>query len=177
MRFIHIQPFGKIDTVVLSHLRVKLDEKFSLSCQIGGAAELPDRAYDSHRNQYIATFFLDEIRSLLPREAIRGLAVVEVDLFVAGLNFVFGEAELTGNCAVVSLCRLHPRFYGSEGDERLFDARALKEAVHELGHIFCLPHCKNPYCVMHFSNSIIDTDIKSEDFCMNCSDDLRKVLF
>ena len=177
MRFIHIQPFGKVDGAVLSYLKAKLDEKFLLRCQIGGEAELPGQAYDSHRNQYISTFFLDEIRSLLPREALRGLAVVEVDLFVAGLNFVFGEAELTGNCAVVSLCRLHPGFYGLKADENLFHERTLKEAVHELGHTFSLPHCKNPYCVMHFSNSIIDTDTKSEDFCLNCSDELRKVLF
>ncbi len=176
MRSIYIQPFGKVDFAILSHLAARLEGKFSLGCEIGSAAELPGRAHDSHRNQYVSTFFLDEIKSLLPREATRGLGVVEVDLFVPGLNFVFGEAELTGDSAVISLCRLYPEFFGLEADQRLLNQRTLKEAVHELGHTFGLRHCKDPHCVMHFSNSIADTDIKREDFCVDCSDLLGKVL-
>jgi archaemetzincin len=34
------------------------------------------------------------------------------------------------------------------------------EAVHELGHAFGLTHCEKSRCVMHFSNSLQDTDFK-----------------
>lgn len=50
----------------------------------------------------------------------------------------------------------------------LFKLRALKEALHELGHTFGLMHCPNSYCVMHFSNSIVDTDMKKAEYCFNC---------
>jgi len=53
-----------------------------------------------------------------------------------------------------------------------FGQRALvedgKEAVHELGHTYGLKHCPNPACVMHFSNSLHDTDLKGWKFCPNC---------
>jgi len=47
-------------------------------------------------------------------------------------------------------------------------ARAVKEAVHELGHTFGLDHCSDPRCVMHFSNMLADTDRKGREFCPSC---------
>jgi archaemetzincin len=46
--------------------------------------------------------------------------------------------------------------------------RALKEAVHELGHTLGLRHCSRSLCVMHFSNSIFDTDKKKSLLCDQC---------
>jgi archaemetzincin len=37
-----------------------------------------------------------------------------------------------------------------------------------LGHTYGLVHCRNPHCVMFFSNSLIDTDVKGPDFCQKC---------
>ncbi|MFL6406200.1 MAG: archemetzincin, partial [Nitrososphaeraceae archaeon] len=44
----------------------------------------------------------------------------------------------------------------------------VKEAVHELGHAFGLTHCESIKCVMHFSNSLSDTDIKTNHLCNVC---------
>lgn len=90
------------------------------------------------------------------------------------MNFVFGEAELNGKRAIISLYRLKPEFYGSKDDD-LFFQRVLKEAVHELGHVLGLVHCKNPKCVMHFSNSILDTDFKEWRYCDDCMKKLSKL--
>jgi archaemetzincin len=49
-----------------------------------------------------------------------------------------------------------------------FYDRAVKEIVHELGHTFGLGHCPNSKCVMHFSNSLADTDLKEAYFCNMC---------
>lgn len=54
----------------------------------------------------------------------------------------------------------------------LFHERALKEAVHELGHFYGFVHCVNPKCVMHFSNSLQDTDYKDSHFCPECTNKL-----
>jgi archaemetzincin len=56
-----------------------------------------------------------------------------------------------------------------------FLKRVLKEAVHEMGHTFGIPHCENHLCVMHFSNSIVETGIKGAGFCRNCLNELKNM--
>lgn len=96
------------------------------------------------------------------------LGVADVDLYVPSLNFVFGEADPARGVAVISLARLRPTFYRLQEDDRLFLERVGKEAVHELGHIFHLKHCTQRICVMFFSNSLADTDLKENEFCHRC---------
>jgi archaemetzincin len=102
------------------------------------------------------------------------LGVTGVDLTAPGLNFVFGLADPRGRVAVISLARLYPEFYGQPRDPRLFKARAVKESVHELGHLLGLDHCPDPACVMAFSNSLADTDRKGPGFCRRCREVWRK---
>jgi len=135
---------------------------------------LPPYAYDKARRQYNSTLLLEYLALSKPRGYAKYLGVTDVDLYAGGLNFVFGEAVLNGEDAVVSLHRLRPEFYGEPGNRRLFEERVLKEAVHELGHTFGLTHCRNPECVMSFSNSIVDTDFKKAQPCLNCQVKLFK---
>ena len=96
------------------------------------------------------------------------LGVTALDLFVPRLNFVFGLAELQQNCAIISVARLDPRFYNQAPDLALLQERALKEAIHELGHLLGLPHCRDSRCIMFFSNTLADTDRKGPGFCRAC---------
>ena len=81
---------------------------------------------------------------------------------------MFGQAHLDGSISAIYLPRLRQEFYGLKPDNSLFYQRISKEAVHELGHSFGLGHCKNKKCVMHFSNSLSDTDIKTSNLCNVC---------
>lgn len=85
------------------------------------------------------------------------------------MNFVFGEAGLSGSFSVISITRLSQKFYGLPEDDGIFFDRVIKEAVHELGHTYGLRHCSDSSCVMFFSNSLSDTDRKGSSFCMSCS--------
>lgn len=91
------------------------------------------------------------------------------DLFIPILTFVFGEAMLGGNSAVVSTYRLQEGFYGLADDAEVLLWRLKKEAVHELGHTFGLVHCREFECVMHSSRGIEEVDVKSSEFCEDCT--------
>lgn len=96
------------------------------------------------------------------------LAICDFDAYSTGLNFVFGQAQIDGRVSAIYLPRLRQEFYGLKPNKSLFYQGIVKEAVHELGHAFGLNHCNNPICVMHFSNSIHDTDIKGKSLCNIC---------
>jgi archaemetzincin len=125
--------------------------------------------YNSARRQYnareIVKRYLGQCRS---GEFL--LLIVDDDIYVSGLNFVFGLAWQ--NVAIVSACRLRQEFYGLKPDRKLFMERLMKEAVHEIGHLHGLDHCGNRRCVMAFSNWIGDTDHKSWRLCSDCSQKL-----
>ena len=100
------------------------------------------------------------------------LGICNFDAYSSGLNFVFGQASMTGGVAVIYLPRLRQEFYGLSDDTPIFIERVLKEATHEVGHAFGLDHCPKQSCVMHFSNSLADTDRKAKDFCNICRNKL-----
>jgi len=104
----------------------------------------------------------------------RILAVESGDLYAGYLNFVFGEADLGTGIAIVSTHRLKPEFYGEASSPALFFNRLVKESIHELGHTLGLGHCPDPACVMHFSNSILDTDLKGPNLCPRCKFKLKE---
>jgi archaemetzincin len=166
---IEIVFFGESDPKVAAYLEERLGPIFNAQVEIGGALRLPAYAYNQKRRQYHSKAILDTLAKTLktlPHRMI--LAVINKDLFVPGLNFVFGQAAPSQGVAIISLARLNQGFYGLPPDETLLVRRTLKEAVHELGHLVNLGHCSDPGCVMYFSNSLPDTDKKSYRFCEMC---------
>jgi archaemetzincin len=167
---IHILPVGSgVSIGLLDDLAAALAKIFGISCRVQAQSEV-DAAFalDTRRSQYHATSILRRIRDVEPDEDVRVIGVTRHDLFVPVLTFVFGEAELGGRCAVVSMQRLDERFYGLPARQELLRERLVKEAVHELGHTFGLRHCEDWRCVMTSSHAVDRLDIKSTDFCRNC---------
>ncbi len=159
-----IQPIGKIDNNVISMLAKSLGDIFDTKIFLSSTRlEVPEASYNPVRKQFNSTKILSFMIDSIKEASIHVLGVTDVDLYVPGLNFVFGQAQCPGMFAVISVHRLqHP-------DEATFLNRVVKEAVHELGHTLGLAHCDNARCVMHFSNSLLDTDIKGKQFCERCS--------
>jgi len=168
MRPIYLIPVGKIEQDLLAHLSSLIEEIFPFSVKVDEALPDPDYAYNQRRGQYKSDLILGRLQKLDLEEAEKILGVVDLDLYTSGLNFVFGQASIGGRVALIALPRLRQEFYGLPCNKKLYYERAVKEAIHELGHTFGLRHCKNPKCVMHFSNSLSDTDFKGKEFCNNC---------
>ncbi|WP_069807058.1 archaemetzincin family Zn-dependent metalloprotease [Vulcanisaeta thermophila] len=125
---------------------------------------------DPRRGQVKADELLDYLE---PRVRDYGdydriVLVIDGDGYVEGMNFVFGVARMNGKLAIIFTQRL------VTNDVSLFHSRVLKEILHELGHTFGLDHCLDPTCVMHFSNTVHDTDTKGPGFCPRCLLKLRR---
>jgi archaemetzincin len=87
------------------------------------------------------------------------LWVIKEDIYVSGMNFVFGLAQFHKG-AVLSIYRLNS------------DELIEKEAIHEVGHVLGLNHCNN-VCVMQFSNSLLEAKEKPKFLCEKCKKMLK----
>ncbi len=168
---IAILRIGTVDKAVTQTVRIGLSKVFPETvCAVSeDLMPIPQDAYSQTRNQYNSSHILARMPDFVEdRDADRVLGIADVDLYVPKLNFVFGEAECPGRFAIISLSRLRPEFFGQPPNRALFHERSVKEAVHEIGHTLGLHHCRNPECVMFFSNSLLDTDRKGSTFCERC---------
>jgi len=178
-----ILPFEVKEKEILSSIQDGLIETLPQArCSVStDSLPIPKIAYNISRRQYLSSVFLRNISDYAATKGNREefnkiLGVTDVDLYAPGLNFIFGEAQFLGKAAVISLYRLRPEFYGDQPDWDLFVERAIKEAVHEIGHTIGLRHCPNPPCVMHFSLHIGITDRKHKEFCGKCRLKIEEML-
>jgi archaemetzincin len=161
---LQILPIGEIDDTSLRILVARIGQIYYYVELLKPIKQI-ESAYNGNRNQYLSDEFLSRVKQL-PGDHILG--VTNVDLYTPELNFVFGQAQLPGKAAVISLARLR------DDKHELYYDRMIKEAVHEIGHTLGLRHCPDVFCVMHFSNSLKETDIKGDYYCQKCEKEIEK---
>lgn len=167
---------GSVPVAFLDRLAAELARIFQVSCHVRtDCLEIP-WAYDAVRRQCHSTAVLQRMATLAPDAGRRLLGVTAADLYVPVLTFVFGEAQLAGPCALVSLHRLREEFYGLPPDPHLLLRRATIEAVHELGHTFGLRHCAEWRCAMASTHAVERLDLKEAAYCRDCSAVVEKSL-
>jgi archaemetzincin len=134
---------------------------------------LPE-AYDPARRQYRSVEMMKALSRRMPADAARVLGVTEADLSIPMLTFLFGQAQLDGPIALISLCRLRQEFYGLPPDDALLRERIVKEILHELGHTFGLTHCADTRCAMSVSTHVEFVDVKSARYCPRCGNHIAR---
>jgi archaemetzincin len=175
VRTIQLMAIGpQLDPDLLLNLRENLFDIFNAPCQILEESVDPAAAFSTSRGQYHSTAILAQLAAIPHSGTTRLLGVTELDLFVPVLTYVFGEGQVEGHCAVVSLARLKESFYGLPDRLDLLRERLLKEAVHELGHTHGLRHCQDWECVMASTHAVERLDLKTPRFCDACRAVVRK---
>ncbi|MBW1708635.1 MAG: archaemetzincin family Zn-dependent metalloprotease [Deltaproteobacteria bacterium] len=167
--FIGLRPYGQIDLDILEVLVKELRQLFPFPIVILEACAPPDFAYDRGRQQYLAKAILNDLVKNAPQGCKRIAGLTDVDLFLPILTFVYGEAMLPGQAAVVSTYRLSGKNSENPVPFEMLAKRVVKEVVHELGHTFNLVHCDNKDCVMSFAHELDHIDKKAVRFCRYCS--------
>ncbi len=169
MSALALAAMGDIPPAVLDRIESALVAAYRLPVlRLPSLAE-PGRAYSPSRAQWSSVEFLKVLLAELPHGAARLIGITERDLFVPVLSFVYGQAQLEGPVAVVSLARLRPEFHGLRPDEPTLARRAATEAVHEIGHTFGLVHCPDRRCPMSLSIDLADLDRKTAEPCLACT--------
>jgi len=166
-RKIKIVPLNDPPNFILNEIKGNYEKIFNFPVLIGKNIKIPDNFRNSSKNQYPVRKLLFYIKENIVDDCLKIIGVINKDIYEEGYNFLFGSAEFNGKYAVVSLFRLY------DEDKNLFLNRSIKESIHELGHTFGLNHCNNKSCVMNFSLTINDVDIKEKYFCKLCETKLK----
>ena len=172
VREITLVPVGDVEPDLLEYLAMTLPCGFDANVRVLPTHLSIAAAYNSTRQQYHSTQLLQQLHELGRHVDGKLLGVTELDLFIPIFTFVFGEAQVGGPVALMSAHRLRQEFYGLPADRDLLLTRVEKEAIHELGHAWGLTHCRSYDCVMRFSNSVEEVDVKANEFCRPCTDKL-----
>jgi predicted Zn-dependent protease len=187
---------GEAPREILAHLAAFLAQSIGRPCSVALDVVDPALAYVAARRQLDARKLLVQLEqraaaaqqptALQPGALgaaaqqptvlrFAALGVADLDLYSSVFTHVFGEARPAGNAALFSLQRLRPSFYGLPPDDALLRGRARREALHEVGHLLGLHHCRALDCVMRFSTVVEEVDLKPDAFCGSCAGAVRSL--
>jgi archaemetzincin len=160
---------GGVDEDILAAAEERVRAVFGLPVRRMREIPIPAGVFDAQRNQHSSVLTMKALIGVCPPDALRFLVITACDLFIPMLSFVFGQAQLDGKIALVSVARLRQEFYGLPANRELMLSRLTKEVVHEVGHTFGLVHCLDTSCPMSLSTGIRQVDGKGTAFCGSCS--------
>ncbi|MFC1534445.1 archaemetzincin family Zn-dependent metalloprotease [Thermodesulfobacteriota bacterium] len=173
---IGVLPMGDVPQIAVKSVAAYILGYLNLETDILSSLEHPEYAYDKKRLQYDAGTILKTLEPISFNAYSKIVCVLDADLFVPILTYVFGEARQGGKHALVSINRLKKNPDGSVPPMDLVLERTAKIALHELGHLFDIHHCTDGKCLMFFLATLKDLDNVSPYFCRYCSISIREAL-
>ena len=154
-------PFDATDPLLASIIAANIQAVVGLLTDIRAARPSPVQAYMPMRKQYDAAKMIKALAAE-PEGAPLKLGITPHDLSIPILTYVYGESQLGGRGAVISLHRLF------DTDHQVIYQRAVKVGIHETGHLLGLEHCWKTGCLMRFSKQVLQLDQLPLRFCSPC---------
>ena len=168
---IDLIPFGLIDQLAVSIVAANIQAIIGLNTDVVTARQSPEYALLPQRQQYDALKIIKQLATESYGAPFK-LGITALDICTPILTFVYGESQLGGKIALISLNRL------LDGDLDVTYERAAKIGVHEVGHIMGLEHCWEVRCLMHFSRNTEQLDSLPLQFCSACEFEIaRRIKF
>jgi archaemetzincin len=162
-------PFGRADQLALSVVAANIQAVIGMPTHVLPYRADPEEAYLAARRQYDAIKILNTL-SEEKAGALFKLGVLQHDLCIPILTYVYGESQLGGHAAVISLSRLYHL------DRRMTCERGAKIGLHEVGHLLGLEHCRESACLMRFSKQLAHLDLLPLRFCPACEYEIARLL-
>ena len=160
---------SEIDENLVGALRRHLEQTFNRQIDARYKISSLEYAYDANRKQYKSPKILSRLQRLKRDPCDKIMGVVDVDLCSPGYDFVYGEAKMSSGVATLSVYRLRPKSRSRDSGSKVFRQRVIREAMHEIGHLYGLGHCKKSKCVMRSCTCSSEVDKAGYRFCTNCS--------
>ncbi|MCK8601165.1 hypothetical protein [Desulfoferrobacter suflitae] len=164
-----IVEMGRLGEIALRVVAANLQAVLGIEVDFLGPHEVPENAYQAHRQQFDAGLILKHLSGCAFPKYPRILALTNLDLCIPILTYVFGEAEMGGRAAVVSGFRLRHNEDGTAVSIDRYYERLAKVALHEVAHTLSLYHCEESLCLMHFSSKVGQLDKLHILFCERCA--------
>jgi len=158
---VDIVPLGRVDETAVSIVAANLQAVMGLNTRVLPPLDKPEYAYLPGRGQFDAAKIIGTLADLEDMAPFV-LGISDFDLCTPILTFVYGESQLGGRAAVVSLQRL------ADPDPETPLLRTAKISLHEVGHLLGIGHCWQPDCLMHFSSNLESLDSLQPQFCSAC---------
>lgn len=158
---IYIQPLGVVNEKVCRDMREYAELFFSVPAVLNEPLPVPQGCYNEQKRQFDAVKILKWLFDKRPEDALAYVAVMERDLYVENLNFVFGIGSFNERVGVYSIIRFRSAY-------PTLIRRAMATLTHEIGHILSMEHCIFYECLMCGSNSLAESDRRPVHLCPIC---------
>jgi len=183
-------PVGKVDVAEVEAVATRVAKVVSTPIELREPVPVPKAGDDPARGQHAAGPMLAALRGSLPRLKVAkrvggdpasaavpappaaapdvAIFVTDVDLFKPASDGAFGEIDVAGHAALLSVRRLREAFYKRKADPARQRARVVKLSLYAIGRARGLPDCGDRSCAMVTTAALADIDMKPEKYCAAC---------
>jgi archaemetzincin len=171
-----VVPFGEVDYFMINKLATGLSSTLSLTANIMQGVKIPTEAYNIMKSQYFSTVLLQKLEVMKSQRRELMLGILEEDIYNARNHYLISEMDRLTGCGVISMLHLRSDFYGLPENEKWIYPRLFKESYRIVAQLMGMKVCRNPNCVLYFSEDMRDIDDKNDKLCDICQREYFKLI-